>query len=111
MLAVLAAHYRLVLLSNTNALHFEMLRERYDFLLRHFDGFVLSHEAHAMKPSPEIFRAAIKCAGCLPGECFYADDIPAFVAGGKAMGLDAVQFENLAQLQRDMTARGIRWEE
>ena len=32
----LARRYRLVLLSNTNALHFEMIRENYGQLLRHF---------------------------------------------------------------------------
>jgi putative hydrolase of the HAD superfamily len=106
----LAARYRLLLLSNTNALHFEMLRERYYPLLRHFHGLVLSHEVHAMKPNPEIYRAAIQRAGCLPGECFYTDDIPAFVEAGRAMGLDAVRFENLAQLERELTARRIRWE-
>ena len=106
----LAARYRLLLLSNTNALHFEMLRERYYPLLRHFHGLVLSHEVHAMKPNPEIYRVAIQRAGCLPGECFYTDDIPAFVEAGRAMGLDAVQFENLAQLERELTARRIRWE-
>ena len=105
----LAARYRLLLLSNTNALHFEMLRVRYHYLLRHFHGLILSHEVHAMKPDPAIYRAAIDQAGCLPAECLYTDDIPAFVDAGKAMGLDAVQFENLAQLERDLTARGIRW--
>jgi len=35
MLEGLAARYRLVLLSNTNAIHFEMIRENYP-MLRHF---------------------------------------------------------------------------
>jgi putative hydrolase of the HAD superfamily len=105
----LAARYRLVLLSNTNALHFGMLREKYRYLLRHFHALVLSHEVHAMKPSPAIYRAAIEQAGCPPTECFYTDDIAAFVEGGKAMGLDAVQFEGLAQLERELGARGISW--
>ncbi len=35
MLEGIARDYRLVLLSNTNAIHFEMLRENYP-LLRHF---------------------------------------------------------------------------
>src|SRR4029077_17757037 len=37
MLEGLSQRYRLVLLSNTNALHFEMLRVTYGHLLRHFD--------------------------------------------------------------------------
>ena len=58
MLAGLAARYRLVLLSNTNAIHFEGLRETHT-LLRHFHELVLSYEVKAMKPNPAIFQAAI----------------------------------------------------
>ena len=69
MLAGLAARYRLLLLSNTNAIHFAMIRENYP-LLRHFHDLVLSFEVKAMKPQPEIFLAAVERAGCLPEECF-----------------------------------------
>ncbi len=66
MLEGLGRRYRLVLVSNTNALHFEMIRETYGHLLRHFDDLVLSYEVRAMKPQPEIFQAALEVAGCLP---------------------------------------------
>ena len=39
----LAARYRLLLLSNTNAIHFEMIRQAYP-LLRHFHEMMLSYE-------------------------------------------------------------------
>ncbi len=107
MLEALAARYRLVLVSNTNALHFEMLRRNYGHLLRHFHHQVLSYEVGAMKPRPEIFRAAVERAGCRPEECFYTDDIAAFVEGARSIGIDAVQFESREQLQREMGARGI----
>lgn len=109
MLEGLAARYRLLLLSNTNVTHFEGIRERYP-VLRHFHDMVLSYEVHAMKPRPEIYLAAIERAGCLPKECFYTDDIPAFVEAARAVGMDAVQFEDAAQLARELKARGIRWE-
>jgi putative hydrolase of the HAD superfamily len=108
MLEGLAAHYRLVLLSNTNAIHFETIRENYS-ILRHFRHRVLSYELHAMKPRPEIFQAALVCCGCPPEECFYTDDIAAYVAAAQRLGIDAVQFESLAQLQRELQARGICW--
>jgi putative hydrolase of the HAD superfamily len=108
MLVNLAARYRLVLLSNTNAIHFEMLRERLDFL-RHFHHLVLSYKVKAMKPRPEIYRAAIAAAGCRPEECFYTDDIARYVEAARRLGIDAVQFESAGQLQREMTARGIRF--
>ena len=110
MLAGLAARYRLVLLSNTNAIHFEGLRQTHAMLLRHFHSLVLSYEAKAMKPQPEIFQAAIDRAGCRPEECFYTDDILDYVKAARTLGIDAVQFESVAQLERELTARGIRWD-
>ncbi len=109
MLEGLAKRYRLVLLSNTNAIHFEFIQQKYP-LLRHFHGMILSHEVKAMKPQPEIYRAAVAMAGCSPEECFYTDDIAEYVAAARGLGIDAVQFESCGQLQREMTARGIEWE-
>jgi putative hydrolase of the HAD superfamily len=109
LVAGLAARYRLVLLSNTNAIHFEMLRHRLP-ALRHFHHLVLSHEVKAMKPRPEMYRAALECAGCRPEECFYTDDIPAYVEAARAFGIDAVVFESAAQLERELAGRGIHWQ-
>ena len=109
MLERLARKYRLVLVSNTNALHFELLRVAYANLLRHFDSLVLSFEVRAMKPDEAIFRVALERAGCAPGECFYTDDIPAYVEGARRMGIDGVVFESRAQLEGEMRARGMDW--
>lgn len=108
MLASLAERYRLLLLSNTNQIHFQTIREKYAFLDL-FHDLVLSFEVHAMKPEPEIFHAAIARAGCRPEECFYTDDIEAFVVAARQQGIDAVQFESAAQIEREMNARGISW--
>ena len=108
MLEGLAARYRLVLLSNTNVIHFETIRANYP-LLRHFHERILSYEVHAMKPRREIFQAALECCGCRPEECCYTDDIAAYVEAARRLGMDAVQFESLAQLERELKARGIRW--
>lgn len=99
---------RLVLLSNTNAIHFDMVREAYP-LLRHFDAYILSHEVGAMKPSPKIYAAAVEAARCSPGECFFTDDIAAYVEGAKQFGIDAVQFENQEQIERELKQRGVEW--
>lgn len=108
MLAGLKARYRLLLLSNTNAIHFDMISRKYP-ILRHFDDLILSYEVKAMKPQPAIYRAAIERAGCEPGECFYTDDIVEYVAGARAMGIDAVQFQGADRLAAEMKARGIEW--
>jgi putative hydrolase of the HAD superfamily len=108
LLAGIGERYRLLVLSNTNAIHFEMVRQSYP-LLRHFDDLILSYEVKAMKPSPAIYREAIARAQCRPEECFFTDDIPAYVEGARREGIDAVQFQSCAQLEQELAAREIRW--
>ncbi len=98
--------HRLLLLSNTNDIHFRMIRENYP-ILRHFDDFILSYQVGAMKPSPEIFQAAIARAGCRPEECFFTDDIEAYVDAARSQGMDGVQFHSAAQLASELRARGV----
>lgn len=107
-LARLHVNYRLVLLSNTNPIHFEMIRARYP-LLGHFDAFTLSYEVGAMKPEPEIYAAAVEAARCAPQECFFTDDIPEYVDAARRFGIDAVVFEGQPALERELAARGVRW--
>jgi len=109
MLAGIARRYRLLLLSNTNAIHFQMIERTYP-LMRHFHERILSYRVRAMKPSPAIYREALALARCRPEECFYTDDILDYVDGAKREGIDAVQFESCAQIQRELAGRGVHWE-
>jgi FMN phosphatase YigB (HAD superfamily) len=109
MLEGISRKFRLLLLSNTNAIHFRMLERTYP-LFRHFHGYVLSYRVGAMKPAPAIYREAIAQAECSAEECFYTDDIEDYVTAAKLEGMDAVQFESCAQIQRELAARGIEWE-
>ncbi|MBK5292174.1 MAG: HAD family phosphatase [Acidobacteriia bacterium] len=106
LLEAIRKRHRLLLLSNTNSIHFEMIRDSYP-LLQHFHHYVLSYEVGAMKPSPRIYQEALRHAQCDPGECFFTDDIPAYVEGARREGIDAVQFEGLEQLRGELLQRGI----
>lgn len=108
MLAGISQRYRLLLLSNTNAIHFQMVEQTYP-LMRHFHERILSYRVRAMKPSPVIYREALAHAACRPEECFYTDDIVDYVDGAKREGIDAVQFESCAQIQRELATRGVRF--
>jgi FMN phosphatase YigB (HAD superfamily) len=108
LLAGLRDRYRLLLLSNTNAIHFEMVREHYP-LLRHFDSLILSYEVGAMKPSPLIYQRAIEKAGCLAEECFFTDDIAEYVEGARREGIDAVQFQSASQIEEELRNRRVIW--
>jgi putative hydrolase of the HAD superfamily len=108
LLAGLHQRYRLLALSNTNAIHFDTVRRQYP-ILKHFDDCVLSFEVGVSKPDPRIYEIALTRAGCLPSECFFTDDVPSYVEAAQRAGMEAVRFESVSQLERDLAARGIDW--
>ena len=102
----LKKRYPLVLLSNTNEMHFEMLERNYP-ILGHFENRALSHEVGALKPSPLIYQKAVELAGCRPEECFFTDDVPEYVEGARKLGIDAVRFQSAEQLLQELARRNI----
>ena len=106
----LKKNYLLVLLSNTNDIH-----QRYGWqdneFLKLFDKLVLSHKVGAVKPEERIYRAVEAFTHAAPGKHFYIDDIPEYVAGGKKMGWDAVQFVGNKELFGEFEKRGIKWKD
>lgn len=105
-LATLRDRHRLLLLSNTNAIHFDLVERRYP-ILRQFHEHILSYRVGAMKPEAKIYQAAIAAAGCAPEECFFTDDIPAYVEAARSHGIDAVVFQSYGQIAQELRARGV----
>jgi putative hydrolase of the HAD superfamily len=101
----LRRRHRVLALSNTNAIHFAMVKEAFP-ILRHFDDYVLSYEVGAAKPDARIYQEAIARAQCLPEECFFTDDLAINVEAARTHGMDAVQFLSAEQLERELKARG-----
>jgi putative hydrolase of the HAD superfamily len=108
MLEGLRQRHRLLLLSNTNDIHFSMVEANYP-LLRHFDHYVLSYRVGALKPSPKIYAEALERAECRPEECFFTDDIEQYAEAARQAGIDAVQFQSVPQLEKELRARSVDW--
>lgn len=106
LLEKLAQKHRLIILSDTNKLHFEFIKQNFS-IMRHFDDFVLSHKVGFQKPSTEIFEAAIEKARCLPEECFYTDDKKLYIEKAKEFGIDAVQFISIEQFESELKKRRL----
>ncbi|MBI3209273.1 MAG: HAD family phosphatase [Candidatus Solibacter usitatus] len=106
LLTRIRSKHRLLLLSNTNELHFEVIQRNYGHM-KHFDHYVLSYVVGHMKPSPEIYAEAIAHAECGPAECFFTDDVAAYVEGARKAGIDAVQFKSYEQLLPELRRRGV----
>jgi putative hydrolase of the HAD superfamily len=106
LLRELAATTKLLMLSNTNEIHFEFIRGRSP-LVRHFHDFVLSYRVGGMKPDAAIYLDAVRRAGCEPGECFFVDDIEENVAAARQLGIDAETFRSANELEAQLRERGV----
>jgi len=94
------------LLSNTNAMHIDFIRERYEFpsVVR---GAILSHELGVRKPDPAIYRAALKMSGTKPEETVFVDDLKPNVESAKKLGMIAIRFKGADDLRRRFETLGI----
>lgn len=101
-IAGLKKRYRLMILSDTNELHFEFIRASFP-VLRHFDGFCLSFETGFIKPSGDSFGAALRLADCFPEECLFIDDKPANVEAAMEFGMKGIQFVDEEGLLKDLS--------
>lgn len=94
------------LLSNTNALHIDFIRERYEFptLVR---GAILSHELGIRKPDPAIYKAALKLSGTKAEETVFVDDLKPNVDAAGKMGFRAIRFKDADDLRKRFDALGL----
>jgi glucose-1-phosphatase len=83
---------RLVLASNTNALHHEWFAQQFTASLSALDAEVVSYRVGSRKPERPFFDACIAAAHCPPSECLYVDDRHDFVAAGRALGLHGLVY-------------------
>lgn len=98
--------HRLFLLSNTCDAHFSFAYSQFPFL-KEFDGYVLSYEVGARKPEKKIYEKALEIAGCRSKDCFYTDDILAYVEGARSIDIDAEQYKTSEELIQHLKARQI----
>jgi glucose-1-phosphatase len=94
-------------LSNTNKMHFEFLRERFRFLTDYFQGWILSYEVGAAKPDPSIYTHALHRACFSANEALFVDDQRANVEAARRLGMDAFQFLNQTQLIQELQNRQL----
>lgn len=106
LLPVLKKEYKLVLLSNTNAIHMKYGWEKYDFL-KYFDKLCLSHEIGSVKPEKEMYEAVEKFTHCPPEEHIFIDDVKEYADGAKLAGWDAIQFTGYDNLVKELKLRSI----
>ncbi len=96
-----SAGMRLVLLSNTSVTHLRFI-ERNFTVLELMDHRVTSFEVGALKPEDHIYEVALSKAACDPEECFYTDDIEAYIRKAESFGIHARLYTTTEFLLREL---------
>lgn len=96
-----------VLVSNTNALHWEGVLRVAPELARLLPLRALSFEIGAAKPDPAHFAAALALANTTPAEAVFADDRIENVEAARGLGIDGFVVESSATLEKDLDRRGL----
>lgn len=95
----LRSNYRLFLLSNTNAIHWELCAGE---LFNHkgygvgdyFERVFLSYELREVKPSAEIFADTLRMAGINAGETLFIDDSLENCEAAQSLGINVLHAPN-----------------
>ncbi|WP_114750038.1 HAD family hydrolase [Pleomorphovibrio marinus] len=85
--------YRIYMLSNTNAIHFEVVEKVFREKLpeglwpKLFDELFLSHEIGLRKPERAIYEEVLSRIGGKPQECLFFDDLRENLEGAQVVGI------------------------
>lgn len=82
--------YRLILLSNTNHIHIDWVKQNISFFEEFkncFDAFYLSQELNLRKPEPEIYRYVLEKHDLKPEETLFIDDTSENTEAAEKLGI------------------------
>ncbi len=82
--------YQLILLSNTNEIHIQWVKENvpfYEEFRNCFDAFYLSHEINFRKPDAAIYEFVLAKHALKPEECLFIDDAEENTRSAAALGI------------------------
>lgn len=103
----LRKNFRLGLLSNTDPIHVAHLEVTFDFF-RFFPKSARTYSCSvgSSKPSPLIFRDALKALRSKAEESVFVDDVLAYVDGARSLGIHGIHYQNPAQLRQELNTLG-----
>lgn len=97
---------KLGLLSN---MHPEMVahcRKQFSWL-KNFDFLTFSGDVRLIKPDPAIYEHTLRGLGVTASEALFLDDREVNIRAAQALGINALRFESIEQLRRDLESSGF----
>lgn len=88
--------YQLILLSNTNEIHIDHVKENVPFFedfKNCFDAFYLSYEINYRKPDAAIYRFVLEKHNLNPAECLFIDDTNENTEAAASLGIHVWNLE------------------
>jgi len=82
--------YKLILLSNTNEMHIDYIKEKipfYNEFKGYFDAFYLSHEINFRKPNSDIYKFVLSQNNLSANECLFIDDTKENIDAAYKLGI------------------------
>jgi HAD superfamily hydrolase (TIGR01509 family) len=106
--ALLAPHYPLALISNTNEAHILHAEATYSFFSL-FHARIYSHQVSTMKPEPAIYRAALTALGGIdPLEALFIDDIETNILGAVQLGWQTIHLRPGVDLREALASYELK---
>ncbi|GAB6096324.1 HAD family phosphatase [Desulfatiferula olefinivorans] len=106
LLSALSERYTLASLSNTNAIHWTNLCERFG-IDRYFHHNFPSHQIGRVKPAIDTFTYVIDQLDSPAEQIFFFDDHPDNIASARQAGLNAHQVVGLDDLNRTLSSLSL----
>ena len=98
----ISPNYHVGLLSNAGANWLHHMFEPWQVNL--FDQALLSYEIGAVKPAPIMYETIAMRLGVLPEEAVFVDDRIEFVTGAHAIGMQAIQYQDMEKMRGELEA-------
>lgn len=92
--------YQLILLSNTNDLHINYIKDHvpfYEEFKACFNKFYLSHEIHLRKPNSDIFEFVLKENNLEANQCLFIDDTTQNTDAAEKLGMYCWNIDETSQ--------------
>lgn len=106
LLQQLGQHYRLAVLSNNNALHWEKIEREFD-LLQHFEACFASHQIGLRKPDAAAYHYVQAALQVEAGHIMFFDDNIECVQAARQAGWQAFHTVGLPAVQQALQAAGL----
>jgi HAD superfamily hydrolase (TIGR01509 family) len=102
----LARSFRLAVVSNTDPLHVAHLEANFP-VMGHFPLRIYSCGVGVCKPSPLIYKEALRACRAQAQEALFIDDLAENVAAAERLGMAGIVFASASQLEKELTSRDL----